>query len=201
MFNIILAAGLSSRMKENKLLLKYNNKTFLHHLIKSSFEANLEVVVVTGCYKEEIELEVNEIENILNKKINLIHNFNYKLGQLSSLITGVKKIKELKNNEPYFISVADIPLLSKEDFLNLIPHLENHDALRPLVDGIYGHPVLINNKITDEIISLDFINKKEGLRSFLSKKDTIAFHSSNKAYINDIDTKEDYFKLISNPSL
>lgn len=201
MFNIILAAGLSSRMKENKLLLKYNNMTFLHHLIKSSFEANLEVVVVTGCYKEEIELEVKEIENILNKKINLIHNFNYKLGQLSSLITGVKKIKELNNNEPYFISVADIPLLSKEDFLNLIPHLENHDALRPFVEGIYGHPVLINNKITDEIISLDFINKKEGLRSFLSKKDTIAFHSSNKAYINDIDTKEDYFKLISNPSL
>jgi len=201
LFNIILAAGLSSRMKENKLLLKYKNMTFLHHLIKSSFEAKLEVIVVTGCYKDEIESEIKEIERLLNKKINLIHNFNYELGQLSSLITGVMKIKELNNNEPYFISVADIPLLSKEDFLNLIPHLKNHDALRPLVNGIYGHPVLINNKITDEIISLDFINKKEGLRSFLSKKDTVAFHSSNKAYINDIDTKEDYFKLIFNPSL
>lgn len=201
MFNIILAAGLSSRMKENKLLLKYNNNTFLYHLIKSSFEANLEVVVVTGCYKNEIESEVNQIEKLLNKKIYLTHNFNYKFGQLSSLITGVIKIKELNNNEPYFISVADIPLLKKEDFINLIPHLKNHDALRPFVNGIYGHPVLINNKITDEIICLDYINKKEGLRSFLSKKDTIAFHSSNKAYINDIDTKEDYYKLICKPSL
>lgn len=201
MFNIILAAGLSSRMKQNKLLLKYKDKTFLHHLIKASFDDDLDVIVVTGCYEKEISLEIKKIEKLYNKKIYTTHNKNFELGQLSSLITGVIKLKSLNNSSPYFISVGDIPFLSKGDFISLIPHLKDHDALRPMVNGIYGHPVLINNKITDEIINLDYENKKEGLRSFLKKKDTIAFHSSNQAYIRDVDTKEDYETLISKPLL
>lgn len=201
MFNIILAAGLSSRMKQNKLLLKYKDKTFLHHLIKASFDDDLDVIVVTGCYEKEISLEIKKIEKLYNKKIYTTHNKNFELGQLSSLITGVIKLKSLNNSSPYFISVGDIPFLSKGDFISLIPHLKDHDALRPMVNGIYGHPVLINNKITDEIINLDYENKKEGLRSFLKEKDTIAFHSSNPAYIRDIDTKEAYETLISKPLL
>ena len=201
MFNIILAAGLSSRMEQNKLLLKYKDKSFLHHLIKASFDDNLEVIVVTGCFEKEISLEVKTLEQLYNKKIYITHNKNYKLGQLSSLITGVIKLKSLNNTAPYFISVGDIPFLDKGDFITLIPHLANHDALRPMVNGIYGHPVLINNRITDEIIALDYNNKKEGLRSFLKKKDTITFHSSNQAYIRDIDTKEAYETLISKPLL
>jgi len=201
LFNIILAAGLSSRMKKNKLLLKYNDKTFLHHLIKASFKAKLEVIVVTGCYKKEIDLEINNLEKTFGKKIYITDNPNYKLGQLSSLVTGVLKLKNLNNNEPYFISVGDIPLLKGEDFLNLISHLKNHDALRPFVNNTFGHPVLLNNRLTDEIINLNYINKKEGLRSFLKKKDTIAFPSTNLAYISDIDTQEAYEQLISKPFL
>ena len=201
MYNIILAAGLSSRMKQNKLLLKYKDKTFLHHLVKASFDDNLDVIIVTGCYEEEITLEIKSLEKLYNKKIYITHNKNYKTGQLSSLITGVIKLKSLNNTEPYFISVGDIPFLIKGDFASLLPHLEDHDALRPFVNGTYGHPVLINNRITDEIIALDYKNKKEGLRSFLKKKDTIAFHSSNQAYIRDIDTKEAYETLISKPLL
>ncbi len=197
MFNIILAAGLSSRMKKNKLLLNYNNKTFLHHLVETTFHANLDVIVVTGCYAEEVNIELSSIEKLFSKKIYTAHNCEYELGQLSSLIKGVKKLKQLDNKSPYFISVGDTPLLKKEDFLCLISHLKEHDAVRPFVNGIFGHPVLISNNLTDEIINLDYKNKKEGLRSFLKKKDTVAFHSSNEAYIRDIDTKEAYETLIT----
>ncbi len=199
MFNIILAAGLSSRMKKNKLLLEYKNKSFLHHLIDASFGADLDVIVVTGCYKDDVINEINYLEKKYKKQIHKVHNPNYENGQLSSLITGVVKLKSLGNEEPYFISVADVPLLKKDDFISLIPYLKDHDALRPKVNGIFGHPVLINNKITEEIINLNFKNKKEGLRSFLKKKDTYTFQSNNKAYIEDIDTQEAYLTLISNP--
>ncbi|MGD1821360.1 MAG: nucleotidyltransferase family protein [Pleomorphochaeta sp.] len=201
MFNIILAAGLSSRMGYNKLLLKYNNKSLIEHQIKASFEAKLDVIVVTGCFKDEIEKEIIKLKKKYKTNIYVAHNENYNYGQLSSLIVGVKKTLELKNDSPYFISVGDIPFLKKDDFLNLIPHLNNHDALRPFVNGTFGHPVLINNNISKEIIALDFKNKNEGLRSFLKKKDTIAFNSNNIAYIQDIDTKETYERLISSTSL
>ncbi|MGD1817970.1 MAG: nucleotidyltransferase family protein [Pleomorphochaeta sp.] len=200
MFNIILAAGLSSRMKKNKLLLTYQNKTFLHHIIKSSFEANLDIIVVTGCYKEEITKEIDFLEKLYSKKIYTTYNRDYEFGQLSSLITGVKKLITLNNTKPYFISVGDTPLLSKEDFIKLIPELKNHDALRPCVNNTFGHPVLINPILNNEIINLEYKNKKEGLRSFLKNKDTLAFPSNNLAYIQDIDTIEAYNKLICNPS-
>lgn len=200
MFNIILAAGLSSRMKENKLLLKYNDMSFLEHQVKASIEAELDIIVVTGCYKEEIEKEISYIEKKYNSSIHVAHNAYYNYGQLSSLVCGVRKLISLKNKENYFISVSDIPLIKKEDFLILIPNLKNHDALRPFVNGKFGHPVLINNKISEEIVKLDYKNKNEGLRSYLKNKDTIAFNSSNINYIKDIDTKESYDKLICNPS-
>jgi len=200
LFNIILAAGLSSRMKENKLLLKYKEMSLLEHLIKASNEANLEIIVVTGCYKKDIENEIYYIEKKYNISVHLAHNANYKYGQLSSLICGVRKLISLNNKDNYFISVGDIPLLKKEDFYILIPNLQKHDALRPYVNGKFGHPVLINNKISLEIINLDYKNKNEGLRSFLKNKDTIAFKTSNTNYINDIDTKDNYDKLISNLS-
>ncbi len=200
MFNIILAAGLSSRMRENKVLLKYKNMTFLEHQIKASFRANIDVIVVSGCYKNSIENEIYNLEKKYNKKIYIAYNENYSYGQLSSLIVGVKKIIDLENTEPYFISVADTPFIKSEDLLNLIPHLKNHDALRPFVKNTFGHPVLINSKLSKEIVKLEYKNKNEGLRSFLKTKDTITFESNNLAYINDIDTKESYDKFILNPS-
>ncbi len=187
-------------MKKNKLLLTYKNKTFLHHIIKSSFEANLDIIVVTGCYKKEITKEIDSLEKLYSKKIYTTHNSDYEFGQLSSLITGVKKLITLNNSNPYFISVGDTPLLNKEDFIKLIPELKNHDALRPCVNNIFGHPVLINPILNNEIINLEYKNKKEGLRSFLKNKDTLAFPSNNLAYIQDIDTIEAYNKLICNPS-
>lgn len=198
MFNIILAAGISSRMGNNKLLLKYKKKTLLEHQMKASFDADIDIIVVTGCYKDSITKEIISIEKKYNKKVYLTHNKNYEDGQLSSLIQGVKKLIALNNKDPFFISVADTPLLQKNDLLQLIPNLKNHDALRPFVNKTFGHPVLVNNKLCKEIINLDYKNKNEGLRSFLKGKDTIAFESNNLAYIQDIDTKEIYETLINN---
>lgn len=204
MYAIILAAGTSSRMKKAKLLLEWEGKTILFSLIKTVLEAKITPIIVTGCYKEKIEKEIENIEKSLNVKLIKTHNKDFETGQLSSLICGVKKLKKIEKKEekelPFFISVTDLPLLKPSNFTNMISHLKNHDALRPKVGDTFGHPVLLNYYLKDEIINMQRENKKEGLRSFLKKKDTLTFPSDDKAYITDIDTPESYKDLIDSLS-
>lgn len=203
MYAIILAAGTASRMNEAKLLLKYKDESILSHMVNSILEAKLIPIIVTGCYKDLMDKEIINIEKKLNTSIYTVFNENYKSGQLSSLIKGVKYYEEIITkekcvNEPYFITVGDLPLIKGYHYLNLIEEIGNHDAIRPYVNNTYGHPVLIQNKLNDKIISLDSNNKKEGLKSFLRSVDTLKYESSDIAYISDIDTKENYYSLTKN---
>lgn len=204
MYVIILAAGTASRMKEEKLLLKYNNKTIIENIVNTVIDSGLTPIIVTGCYKDLIEKELSRIEKNMGIKIIKTHNEFYERGQLSSLIVGVKKLKEILISEdsthkstPYFITVADLPLLKPKHFIDLISELGNHEALRPIVNGVFGHPVLLNSSLNDEIINLEVdCKKKEGLKSFLKRKDTISYESHEIAYISDIDTKESYLEVL-----
>ena len=46
---IILAAGKSTRMKENKLLLKVNSETLIQHVVKTAKKSSVdELIVVLG---------------------------------------------------------------------------------------------------------------------------------------------------------
>jgi CTP:molybdopterin cytidylyltransferase MocA len=204
-YAIILAAGTASRMKEEKLLLKFHGDTILSNMVSTVFDSGLTPIIVTGCYKDLIDQEIKRIEKNRNCKLITTHNEFFERGQLSSLIVGVKKLEEILNepnspdkNTPYFITVADLPLLKPYHFNNLIPLLSTHEALRPNVNGIFGHPVLLSTSINREIINLEVEGKKkEGLKSFLRKKDTLSYEIDDIAYITDIDTKENYKNLLN----
>ena len=205
MYAIILAAGTASRMKDAKLLLKYNGNTILENMVTTCIEANLIPIIVTGCYKDLMDEEIKNIEEKLNQTLIVTHNENYDKGQLSSLIIGVKKLQNILKNEdiaskntPYFITVADLPLLKAHHFTDLLPHLKNYLALRPVVDGTFGHPVLLSTELNEQIVNLQTDGKKkEGLRSFLLRVNTVSYESCDVAYITDVDTKESYSKLIN----
>ena len=55
MTGIILAAGLSSRMGKNKLLLPFGSKTILASSIENAISAIGHVIVVTGNDREQTE--------------------------------------------------------------------------------------------------------------------------------------------------
>ncbi|MBK5200779.1 MAG: NTP transferase domain-containing protein [Spirochaetaceae bacterium] len=205
MYVIILAAGTAARMKEPKLLMEYKDESILFHMVNSILDVSLIPIIVTGCYKEIMDEEIKNIERKLNIRIESIHNEIYESGQLSSLITGVKYLEKIlsncnitQKNEPYFITVADLPLIEGHHYLDLLQKLENHDALRPFVSNTFGHPVLLQSRLNKQIISLNSNGKKEGLRSFLKRVDTFKFESEDKAYISDIDTQDSYNELIKN---
>ena len=111
---ILLAAGLSSRMKgENKLIKEINGKPLIVHSIKNLLGSAVdEIIIVLGYEKEAIE---NLVEK--NKKIKLVFNKDYQKGISTSIRTGISNISS--KSESFFICLGDIsPLPQKSLVIN-----------------------------------------------------------------------------------
>ena len=139
---VILAAGLSSRMNnENKLLLPYKGKTILEHSIENALSLNLPTYIVLGYEKDKTE----EIAKRYN--IGIIYNDDYLKGQESSLIISYKTL-----NDDILFTLADMPLLTKEDYKYFLNQIKDSKAIRPYYDNKQGNPVYISKEIANRIL-------------------------------------------------
>ena len=107
---ILLAAGLSKRMKsENKLIKLYKNKPLINYslnVLKKS-KAN-KIVIVLGHQFEEVKKIIKK-----NKKIIFTYNKNYKKGMASSIKMGLKKVS--KNDKGFIVAQSDMPFVKLSD--------------------------------------------------------------------------------------
>ena len=107
---ILLAAGLSKRMKsENKLIKLYKNKPLINYslnVLKKS-KAN-KIIIVLGHQYKEVKKIIKK-----NKKIIFTYNKNYKKGMASSIKMGLKKVS--KNDDGFIVAQSDMPFVKKSD--------------------------------------------------------------------------------------
>ncbi|WP_072091244.1 nucleotidyltransferase family protein [Candidatus Pelagibacter communis] len=107
---ILLAAGLSKRMKsENKLIKLYKNKPLINYslnVLKKS-KAN-KIIIVLGHQYKEVRKIIKK-----NKKIIFTYNKNYKKGMASSIKMGLKKIS--KNDKGFIVAQSDMPFVKQSD--------------------------------------------------------------------------------------
>lgn len=175
----ILAAGLSKRMGSvNKLLLKINNKTILEHSVINALFYTNDVVVVTGFEREKSE------EILKNYPVSIIYNSNYTLGQESSLRCLLNH-----TNCDILVTLADIPFLSKDDFLKAESNLKNVLSARPFFDNTAGHPVALKKELVDLILAS---NKR--VRDVI-KEYSNSFYPGRKENIVDIDTPNSFMDI------
>lgn len=189
---IILAAGNSSRLGQPKQLLRYKDTTFLEYIIgEASVIKEAAVIVVTGANHELIEKEIDA------SKIKIAFNPDWELGMSSSINTGLNKALQLfPEIEKCILAVCDQPFVSHSIFENLIA--EYHKTKKGIVASSYaetvGTPVLFAKKYFDELLRL---KGQEGAKKIINRflEDTAStpFEKGNI----DIDTEEDYNKLIS----
>lgn len=69
---VVLAAGKSTRMKENKLLLRINGETLIRHVVKTATRSNAdEVIVVVGYEAEKVKQQLLRLrcKLVMNEKI------------------------------------------------------------------------------------------------------------------------------------
>ena len=107
---ILLAAGLSKRMKsENKLIKLYKNKPLINYslnVLKKS-KAN-KIIIVLGHQYKEVRKIIKK-----NKKIIFTYNKNYKKGMASSIKMGLKKVS--KNDKGFIVAQSDMPFVKLSD--------------------------------------------------------------------------------------
>ncbi len=183
---IILAAGASTRMKKQKMLLPFNGKTIIETVVENAFKSvNSNIVVVLGSRHEEISRQIG------NPSIRTTLNKNFGEGMLSSVICGFRALPEEATAALLFL--GDQPHIPPAVTRQVTDawHQQNKGIVIPVFNEKRGHPVLIETRYKKEIEKLD---PQQGLRTLSQKfkNDVCEVVCDFPEILRDIDTPEDY---------
>lgn len=189
---IILAAGNSSRLGRPKQLLEYKESTLLKNTISEALKIkNALILVVTGANHDTIQKEFNFPE------IKICLNADWQNGMSSSIVKGLSDLLNINPDcEQCIFAVCDQPFVTNLIFENLI--IEQDKTKKGIIASAYsetlGTPVLFDKKYFKELLNL---TGQEGAKKLIKKHSeytaSISFEKGNV----DIDTEDDYSKLIS----
>ncbi len=146
---IVLAAGLSSRMGANKLLLPWRDgQPIVAHAAAKYAQAGIDdIIVVTGRDAAEIRAAMTPL------KVRPVHNADYATGEmLSSVKVGLKALPS--GLAATFIQPADMPGIPLEIISQLAAQHKPGWNLAPQYDGRRGHPVLLDRASWPAMLAL-----------------------------------------------
>ena len=188
---IILAAGLSSRMGQPKMLLPWGRMTIIEQVVTTILEAGIEPpIVITGSGDEEIRAL------LANYPVHLIFNPRYADGEmLHSLQAGIAvlDLQQQQQCQAAFIVLGDQPQIQLSTVKGLLQEYETKPS--PLLIPSYqmhrGHPWLIGKELWGEILALRL---PRTLRDFLSDHLSLIqyLNLNTPTILSDLDTPEDY---------
>lgn len=191
---IILAAGLSSRMKAFKPLLKLKEKTIIEYSIDSMFNAGVsQIIVVLGFHAEEIETLLRNKYDC--SRVSFIYNEKYvETDMLASVKIG---ISALDTCDAFYLLPGDMPAIQTKTFLMVKECLGITEAMVafPTINGHRKHPPLISWKCIDFILKF---NGDGGLRSLWNELENqiVTVPVEDFGCTIDADTNEDYSRLV-----
>jgi len=188
---IVLAAGLSSRMGTQKLLLPFDGKTIVEHVVGNILNSGItRILVVLGADHLEIE------EVLKAWPVKIVRNENFQDGMHTSVISGVKVLPS--NAKAVLIFLGDQPFISENVIQKVVEAWKSSGKgiVIPLFDGKRGHPPLYDMKLRSELSAL---NPKVGLRSVAQKfpDDIFEVETFCPEIVRDIDTKIDYINELN----
>lgn len=184
---IILAAGSSTRMHRQKLLLPFHGLTVIEKVVKNAVDLlNHNVIVVLGSHSDEIRRQIK------NPNLSYCINYNHTEGMLSSVICGYRTLPG--NAAAALIFLGDqphIPVYVPQQLLAAWD-TSGKGIIIPTYSGKRGHPILIETKYKTDIEQLD---KNKGLRNLMENfsSDVFEMECTAPEITRDIDTPEDYF--------
>lgn len=191
---IVLAAGASTRMKTQKMLLPFKGETIIETVIDNALNVTDNVVVVLGSHKEQVA------EKLAGRNILIAENENYLKGMLSSVICGFNTIPD--KTKAALLFLGDQPHIPSAAAELVVSEWEKSGKgiVIPTFNGKRGHPVLIETRFRNEIENLD---PEKGLRQLMEfrKNDILEVDCPYPGILRDIDTPKEYddeIKIILN---
>jgi molybdenum cofactor cytidylyltransferase len=187
---ILLAAGKSERMGENKLLLPFGGRTVIQRTLDSLLASRAgEVIVVLGNKAQEINASIG------SRRALVVLNPNFAKGMSTSLITGLGMV----HSQARFIIVAlgDQPLVTPRVYNQLIEAAQNSEKgiIIPTCKGERGNPIVISMRYRAELLRLTGdIGGRELLKAH--PDDVLEVPVDCEGVVVNINTKEEYEKRL-----
>jgi len=184
---VILAAGKGSRMGLPKWQLKMPNGDYFYiSLVEIFKEFECETVLVINeqdYIKLAPQLNSQNISYAVNSRLDLGRSYSLQCG-----------LKILSSADFCFVHNIDNPYLSSDLLKTLKARIGNFDYALPEYKGKGGHPLLINSKIINRILSVE--NSFTDFREVLAEFNGIRVPFNQPEILLNINTPEDYEKFM-----
>jgi molybdenum cofactor cytidylyltransferase len=147
---VVLAAGTSSRMGRNKLLLGLGGQSVLRRAVATAASAGLDpLLVVLGHESEQARAELGELA------CTVVLNADYRSGINTSLRAGIRAVPD--RCPAAMVLLADMPLVDEGMLRALLEHYRSGSA--PLVvstyEGVDAPPILYDRSLFPELRVLE----------------------------------------------
>ena len=186
---VLLAAGSSSRMGKNKLLLPLGEGTVVRRSALAMLARCAPLIVVTGKDREKVEEALLGIPDIV-----FAFNPDWANGMVGSAKTGIAALPD--RGTPFFLHHADMPFVETAvlDKLYIAEKDRSEARMKPLalfasLNGAAGHPVLFPPSY---IPALMRAGMGESLRGIVEELGRALVETGCEAVLEDVDSPEDF---------
>ncbi|MBU8729798.1 nucleotidyltransferase family protein [Cytobacillus oceanisediminis] len=189
-WNIVLAAGHSTRMKgTHKLLKKFEDETILRYTV-NKISANMasKTMVVLNRDFPELESEIRDLP------VSIVWNPCPKFGISSSLAAAIESLSP--ECEALLITLADQPEIKVEVMNEVITKylISKNPLIITSYRGKIRHPILFGQLYFNELLNL---KGDQGAKLLISaNKEKAHIYYEDEEAPEDIDTIEDYRRLL-----
>lgn len=194
---IVLAAGMSTRMGQNKLLLDFKNKPLIAHAVDTLLRSEVdEIIVVLGHEAEKVQ------EKLRGKQVKLVRNPDYREGLSTSVRAGVEAVSG--QTDGIMVYLADLPLLEPADVNRIVRafiHAKqvNKSIVIPFFDGQRGNPVLLDSSYREAILGVvGDVGCKGVIKRYPDKVFVVEMESDH--VVRDVDNMEEYEWVLNSTS-
>jgi molybdenum cofactor cytidylyltransferase len=191
---IVLAAGMSTRMGQNKLLLDFRDKPLIAHAVDTLLAAAIdEIIVVLGHEAEKVRGKLK------GKPVKLVQNPDYQEGLSTSVRVGVEAVSV--QAEGIMIYLVDQPLLEPVDVNQLVRAFTrakavNKNIVVPFFQGQRGNPVIFDSSYREAMLGVaGDVGCKDVIQRYPDK--VFVVEMENDHVIRDVDTVEEYEEVLS----
>lgn len=187
---IVLAAGSSTRMGRNKMLLEIDGETLLRRAVKAAAAAGLDpVVVVTGHQADEA---ARQLDGIACERV---HNPEHEVGIHTSVRVGIASLSD--DVDAAIVMLADMPFVGAAMLRHLVAQYRKGDA--PLMISRYGGEINAPPMLYDRALfgELSVMQRRCGREVIQRHRDEAVELDWPEAALADIDTPRDYEEALA----
>jgi molybdenum cofactor cytidylyltransferase len=183
---VVLAAGLSSRMGENKLLVDISGQPLIRRTVQATLASHAApVIVVTGRDAERVEQALSGLD------VQIVENAAFATGLSTSLKAGINAVPA--ESDGALIVLGDMPFITPGVLDTLIAAFSPADGRAICVAshaGKRGNPVLWARRFFAEMMTIE---GDVGAKHIMAANDELVceVEAPTDAPLVDIDTRED----------